>query len=187
MSRFNDVISFATKYASENGRGLSPNDALSLMGRDDPDYLDPAVRNAVKTQLRRAVKKGGSHRWLVEKKIILPGLEDRGEWTDGLDRVNTTVPVTIESRAFAPLRQVPEENIKKLPEQYKQQFHALVSLNLTGRKGTVVSTYGAISITEYRAALDKIALLESAIKEKDGEIKFLRSLINKGTPALAAE
>src|SRR4051794_26461061 len=95
MSRLNEFAEFA-----ESNSGNTLSDLLTMGG-----HRDPAQRASLRAQMRRAMAPGGTHRYLAEQKTIIPGPDDCGEWTEGLQRAPANnLPIVLESNAFAVLR-----------------------------------------------------------------------------------
>ena len=126
----------------------------------------------------------GTHRYLAEQKIVVPGPDDRGEWTEGLERARSnTLPVVLESNAFAALRATDKSN---LTTRYREHVEIAQATNLTGRKGLVVNNALVVGINEYERVKDRVDALSALISEKDAEIAqlldeiaFLRDLIRR--------
>lgn len=187
MSRLGDAV----VYAQDNP-GLTLNDLVTELG-----YQDPAERGSLKAQLRRALAPGGTHRELAERGIIKPGDEDKtAAWAKGLEIGQTRHPIVIRSKAFGEVRTL---DTSTLPTRVSEPLNRLMDLNLTGRKGQVVSGYVLVSTGHMellQARLEGMERERVAHLDQIGSLKeeaaFLRSLIKGGGggtvgPAEAAE
>lgn len=163
MSRLNEFAAFA-----ESNAGNTLSDLLSMAG-----YRDPAQRASLRSQMRRAMAPGGTHRYLAEQKIIIPGPDDRGEWTEGLQRAReNNLPVVLESNAFSVLRATDKS---QLTTRYRENVELAQITNLTGRKGLVVNNALVIGINEYEKVKERVEALQMLLDQKDQEIETLRT------------
>jgi hypothetical protein len=165
MSRLDEFAHFCL-----NNRGNTLSDQLTAAG-----YNDPAQRASLKAQMRRAMAPGGQYRHLAEQGVVIPGPDDRGDWTEGLDRARrNTLPITLESIAFAGIRGTDKRN---LPVRYRENVELAQSTNITGRKGMLVNNALVDGVNNYERALEHIQALEARIDDKDARIEDLQSQV----------
>lgn len=166
MSRLDD---FAISCLNHPGNTLS--DQLTEAG-----YNDPAQRASLKAQMRRAMAPGGQYRHLAEKKVVIPGPDDRGDWTEGLERASrNNLPVVLESLAFGGIRSTDK---RSLPARYRENVELAQSTNITGRKGLLVNNALVDGVNSYERSLEHIQALQAQIAEKDARIADLQSDID---------
>lgn len=172
MSRLDEFAAFCRQY-----KGHTLSDLLTMA-----NYKDPAQRASLKTQMRRAMLPDGPYRFLAEQKIVIPGPDDKGDWTEGLDRAaSNTLPIVLESNALSELRATDKG---RLTTRYREHVEIAQATNLTGRKGLAVNNALVVGISEYERVGDQVEALRVLIAEKDAtigqlrsEVEFLRDLL----------